>query len=191
MSASKIKTKRNNEPSSNNAAKLVNQICVLISVVFGLLAVALPLFPSATKQNELDRTVYFNMLRAMNNNLGTQELRDETVWLIMFYIIGSILILMGCICAYYKLWFSMAYNMGGSVFMFIFIILWINHSVPSPKANAANAITSSIEIYSGSVVPIFMLLLISGVFVSSIVALVFFSMETNESFVKTRRKNAR
>ena len=163
------------------------RIFSMLNVIVSLLAAAFPLIPTAVYETAGERTAFFSMIKAVNHDIGSINFRDGAFRLLMFYIIGAIFIVVGCVSVYYKARSAPAFSLGGSIMLFVFSVMWfsVNHDA---DPNAANVAISRIsEVYDGTVAPVLMVVFASGAIAASVMALICPSMNTQKKSVKNSR----
>ena len=162
------------------------RIFSMLNVIVSLLAAAFPLIPTAVYETAGERTAFFSMIKAVNHDIGSINFRGA-FRLLMFYIIGAIFIVVGCVSVYYKARSAPAFSLGGSIMLFVFSIMWfsVNHDADPNSANVA--ISRISEVYDGTVAPVLMAVFASGAIAASVMALICPSMNTQKKSVKNSR----
>ena len=77
-------------------------LSMLISAGLGVLTVLVSLFPLWIKTPE-NKNVLYNFLGVVNQDVGSDAVRDDNVPLLLFYYAGVVLLAVGCIGVYNKL----------------------------------------------------------------------------------------
>ncbi len=172
------KTKKNQNNQTEGKMTRVQKklrLVMMINIILGLLSVFVPLIPTASITAMGDRTVLYSMLGAVNQDVGNAEFREDAFALLIVFVIAAVFMAIGCVGAYNKMRSSMLFTMASSVLCVIFMIMWFQFGSETP--NASMAIKPAVYVYDGSFIPVIIILFSIGTFISSVMALIYNSMD--------------
>lgn len=137
-------------------------IALLISALFGLVAVFIPLCPVAVAQSP-DRTVFINMIGAVNQTIGSDTTREEAFVPLLLYYIAAFLMAAGCMNALRHLKSAALFIAASAVGLLVGVSLWKNASFPQTDA--------VIKTFTQSAIPYAVIFLAVGALLAALASL--------------------
>lgn len=177
MSVQAKSKKSNNNGAEKKMTRVQKnlQLTMLLNMVFGLLSVLVPLVPTASVAASADRTIYYSMIGAVNQDIGNADFRDDAFALLIVYVLAAVFMAVGCVGAYKKMRSSMIFTMGASAFCIVFMIMWFRSG--GALVNNKMTVQPAMNVFESSLIPTVVLLFSLAGFISSVMALIYNSMD--------------
>lgn len=175
-----VQTKNNNKQSNQPEVKLTRvqrnlRLVTMLNIILGLLSIFVPLIPTASVESPGNRTVFYSMIGAVNQDVGNATFREDAFALVVVFVIAAVFMAVGCISAYNQLRSSMLFTMASSVLCIIFMIMW--YRLGDSATAGAMAVKPAADVYGASVIPVVVIIFALGTFVTSVMALIYNSMD--------------
>ena len=139
-------------------------LSMLISAGLGVLTVLVSLFPLWIKTPE-NKNVLYNFLGGVNQDVGSDAVRDDNVPLLLFYYAGVVLLAVGCIGVYNKLKIAPVFLVFAAVSLLFFAGGWMN--VPFSENSTAT------EAFSDTPIPAITIFLAVSTLIASVLSVGF------------------
>lgn len=178
-------TKQTNQTPKLSLAERNRQRCTMLNLIFSLIAMLLPLLPSSLVQSNNGNNTLYNMLGAMNQDIGSAATRDSAFPLVILWFIATVLMVVGCVGIYHKLRTAMFFTMAAGVLYVVFVWRWFNVDVQTPRA--AGAGSAMRNAYEGSLMPFMLLIVAVAAVVTAVLALLNSGTATSKKPVKFSR----
>lgn len=108
-------------------------IALLISVLFGLVTVFIPLCPVGVETSAGHSTV-INMVGAIGQSVGSDSTRSEAFVPLLLYFVGAAVLAAACMCVMQHLKSSALFLAAAAVILLVFVSLWKSADIPPTDA---------------------------------------------------------
>lgn len=149
-------------------------IALLISALFGLITVLIPLCPVSVEMSD-NRTVLMNMIGAVNQTVGADATRSETFVPLLLYFVAASLLAAGCVNMLHHLKSSALFFTAASVTLLVFVSVWKNADLPQTDA--------AVRVFTQSAFPYAVIFCAVGALIAALAAMLL----GTEEFKKLRR----
>lgn len=170
------KKKQNSQPEVKLTRVQKNlRLVTMLNIILGMLSIFIPLIPTASVETQGNHTVLYSLMGAVSHDVGSETFREDAFALIVVFVIAAVFMAVGCINAYNQLRSAMLFTMVSSLLCIIFIIMW--YQLGDAGAASAMAEKPASDVYQTSIIPVVIIIFALGTFVTSVMALIYNSMD--------------
>ncbi len=152
---------------------------MLISLLSGALAILASLFPVWIRATN-NRVLAYNLIGVINQDVGSDAVREENVPLLLLYVSGAVLLAVGGVCVLNRLKTASFFLMGASLLLTVMGIRWMR--VPLSENDVAT------EAFSNTPMPVIFLIFSITALIAALVAAGYFLLQSPQP---VRQKNAK
>lgn len=170
------KKKQNSQPEVKLTRVQKNlRMVTMLNIILGMLSIFIPLIPTASVETQGNHTVLYSLMGAVSHDVGSETFREDAFALIVVFVIAAVFMAVGCINAYNQLRSAMLFTMVSSLLCIIFMIMW--YQLGDAGAASAMAEKPASDVYQTSIIPVVIIIFALGTFVTSVMALIYNSMD--------------
>ncbi len=170
------KKKQNSQPEVKLTRVQKNlRLVTMLNIILGMLSIFIPLIPTASVETQGNHTVLYSLMGAVSHDVGSETFREDAFALIVVFVIAAVFMAVGCINAYNQLRSAMLFTMVSSLLCIIFMIMW--YQLGDAGAASAMAEKPASDVYQTSIIPVVIIIFALGTFVTSVMALIYNSMD--------------